>query len=56
MCDREAVDLEQLLNAPLRVEPLLIGLACLVTVNLVLLGVLLDISNGERQRGSDRRD
>ena len=49
--DREAVDLEQFLNALLRVETLLVGLACLVTVSLVLLGVPLDIGNGERQRG-----
>ena len=51
MRDREAVDLEQFLNAALRVEPLLVGLACLVAVNLVLLGVPLDIGNGEPQRG-----
>src|SRR5690348_3802572 len=48
--DREAVDLEQFLNATLRVEPLLVGLARLVTVNLVPLGVAVDIGDGERQR------
>src|ERR1022692_229670 len=49
--DREAIDPEQFLNAALWVEPLLIGLAGLVTINLVPLGVRLDISDGERQRG-----
>ena len=49
--DREAVDLQQFLDAALRVEPLLVGLACLVAVNLVLLGVRLDVRNGKAQRG-----
>ena len=48
--DRKAVDPEQVLDAALRVEALLVGLACLATIDLVALGIPLDISNSERQR------
>ena len=51
MRNREPVDLEEFLNAALRIETLLVGLACLVTVSLVLFWVSLDISNGKRQCG-----
>src|ERR1051326_4655816 len=49
--DREAVYPEQFLDAALRVEPLLVGLARLITVGLVPLGVAVDVGNRARQRG-----
>src|SRR3984893_18022260 len=50
MLNREAVNLEQLLQAPLWVEPLLVGLAALVAISLVTPGVRIDVVDGQRQR------
>ena len=47
MRHREAVDPEQVINTALRIEPLLIGFACLVAVSLISLRIRLDVSDGE---------
>src|SRR5271166_4005880 len=49
--DREAVDIEQLLDTSLRVKPLLVSPARLLAEGLVLLGIPLDITDRQRKSG-----